>query len=164
MANPMRQGLILLAHGARDPRWREPFERLADRVREKRPDVAVSLAFLELMAPDLLAAGEELDRCRLRRTSGDSGLFRPGWSCARRHPGTCRCAQEALPERGHQPRPGCGGERWRDRRAGGVQPWGAGSKGIDEVCVLIYVTRHNINYAQYSQLGANLAIHSRKAL
>ena len=22
----MRQGLILLAHGARDPRWREPFE------------------------------------------------------------------------------------------------------------------------------------------
>jgi sirohydrochlorin cobaltochelatase len=56
----MRQGLILLAHGARDPRWREPFERLADRVREKRPDVAVSLAFLELMAPDLLGAGEDL--------------------------------------------------------------------------------------------------------
>jgi sirohydrochlorin cobaltochelatase len=56
----MRQGLILLAHGARDPQWREPFERLADRVREKRPDIAVSLAFLELMAPDLLAAGEDL--------------------------------------------------------------------------------------------------------
>jgi len=60
MANPMRQGLILLAHGARDPRWREPFELLADRVREKRPDVPVSLAFLELMAPDLLAAGDNL--------------------------------------------------------------------------------------------------------
>jgi sirohydrochlorin cobaltochelatase len=56
----MSQGLILLAHGARDPRWREPFERLADRIRDKRPDVAVSLAFLELMAPDLLVAGGDL--------------------------------------------------------------------------------------------------------
>ena len=56
----MRQGLILLAHGARDPRWREPFERLAERIRARRPELAVRLAFLELMAPDLLLAGEEL--------------------------------------------------------------------------------------------------------
>ena len=56
----MRQGLILLAHGARDPRWREPFDRLVERVRAKRPELAVRLAFLELMAPDLLLAGEEL--------------------------------------------------------------------------------------------------------
>jgi sirohydrochlorin cobaltochelatase len=56
----MRQGLILLAHGARDPRWREPFEELAERIRAKRPGLAVRLAFLELMAPDLLLAGEEL--------------------------------------------------------------------------------------------------------
>ena len=56
----MRQGLILLAHGARDPRWREPFERLMERICAKRPELAVRLAFLELMAPDLLAAGQEL--------------------------------------------------------------------------------------------------------
>jgi sirohydrochlorin cobaltochelatase len=56
----MRQGLILLAHGARDPRWREPFEQLAERIRSKRPELAVRLAFLELMAPDLLLAGAEL--------------------------------------------------------------------------------------------------------
>src|ERR1700686_4016024 len=56
----MRQGLILLAHGARDPRWREPFERLLERICAKRPELAVRLAFLELMAPDLLVAGEEL--------------------------------------------------------------------------------------------------------
>jgi sirohydrochlorin cobaltochelatase len=56
----MRQGLILLAHGARDPRWREPFDRLVERVRAKRPELAVRLAFLELMAPDLLLAAEEL--------------------------------------------------------------------------------------------------------
>lgn len=56
----MPQGLILLAHGARDPRWREPFERLRERICAKRPELAVRLAFLELMAPDLLMAGEQL--------------------------------------------------------------------------------------------------------
>ena len=56
----MQQGLILLAHGARDPRWREPFEDLAARIREKRPELGVRLAFLELMEPDLATAGEEL--------------------------------------------------------------------------------------------------------
>lgn len=53
----------MLAHGARDPRWREPFDQLIERVRAKRPEVAVRLAFLELMTPDLLLAGEELVAC-----------------------------------------------------------------------------------------------------
>jgi sirohydrochlorin cobaltochelatase len=57
---PIRQGLILLAHGARDPHWREPFDRLVERVRARRPELAVRLAFLELMTPDLPLAGEEL--------------------------------------------------------------------------------------------------------
>jgi len=47
----------LFAHGARDGRWAEPFERLADKLRALAgPDTAVSLAFLELMTPDLPAA------------------------------------------------------------------------------------------------------------
>ena len=37
-----------------------PFDRLVERVRAKRPELAVRLAFLELMTPDLLRAGEEL--------------------------------------------------------------------------------------------------------
>ena len=53
-------GLVLFGHGARDARWREPFERLADKLRAARTvagDVqAVSLAFLELMEPDLATA------------------------------------------------------------------------------------------------------------
>ena len=53
----------MLAHGARDPRWREPFDQLIERVRAKRPEVPVRLAFLELMTPDLLLAGEELVAC-----------------------------------------------------------------------------------------------------
>jgi sirohydrochlorin cobaltochelatase len=59
----MRQGLILLAHGARDPRWREPFDRLVERILAQRPELVVRLAFLELMTPDLLLAGEELVAC-----------------------------------------------------------------------------------------------------
>ncbi|MFO1310856.1 MAG: CbiX/SirB N-terminal domain-containing protein [Burkholderiales bacterium] len=51
-------GLVLFAHGARDPRWREPFERLEARVRALRPDLLVSLAFLEMMRPSL---GEAVD-------------------------------------------------------------------------------------------------------
>ena len=32
-----RPAVILFAHGARDPRWAEPFLRVADRVREDAP-------------------------------------------------------------------------------------------------------------------------------
>jgi sirohydrochlorin cobaltochelatase len=56
----MRQGLILLAHGARDAHWREPFEQLAKRIRLQRPGLAIRLAFLELMSPDVVTAGDEL--------------------------------------------------------------------------------------------------------
>jgi len=49
----MKQALVLFAHGARDPRWAEPFRKLADRVQSQRPDIVVTLAFLELMSPRL---------------------------------------------------------------------------------------------------------------
>jgi sirohydrochlorin cobaltochelatase len=53
-------GLILFAHGARDPRWSAPFEAVASRVRAARPAAAVRLAYLEFMAPTLIEAGAEL--------------------------------------------------------------------------------------------------------
>ena len=46
-------GLILFAHGARDPRWAEPFERLRQKIQAARPGLPVALAYLELMTPDL---------------------------------------------------------------------------------------------------------------
>lgn len=49
----MKRGLILFAHGARDPQWAKPFERLAARVRTQRPDLHVALAYLDLMSPRL---------------------------------------------------------------------------------------------------------------
>ena len=56
----MKTGLILFAHGARDPRWAAPFDAVAAQVRAQRPDVPVRLAFLEFMTPSLPDAGAEL--------------------------------------------------------------------------------------------------------
>jgi sirohydrochlorin cobaltochelatase len=53
------QGLILFAHGARDPRWAEPLHRLRDRLAGQAPG-PVSVAFLEIMAPDLPTAATSL--------------------------------------------------------------------------------------------------------
>ena len=55
-----QRGLLLFAHGARDPRWAAPFEDVARRVRAREPSVTVQLAFLEFMAPGLREAGEAL--------------------------------------------------------------------------------------------------------
>ncbi|MBK4734212.1 sirohydrochlorin chelatase [Noviherbaspirillum pedocola] len=47
------KALILFAHGARDPRWAAPFERLRELLRAQMPESPVELAFLELMSPRL---------------------------------------------------------------------------------------------------------------
>jgi len=54
------KGLILFAHGARDPNWAKPFELTAQRAAVQRPDWQVRLAFLEFMPPALDACGDEL--------------------------------------------------------------------------------------------------------
>jgi sirohydrochlorin cobaltochelatase len=62
----MSTGLILFAHGARDARWREPFDRLAALVTQRHPG-PVSLAFLEAMSPDLTQAAVALVAAGARR-------------------------------------------------------------------------------------------------
>lgn len=53
-------GLLLFAHGARDPNWALPFEAVAALVRAQRPEMPVQLAFLEFMRPALPDAGARL--------------------------------------------------------------------------------------------------------
>lgn len=48
-----QRALVLFAHGARDPRWAEPFERLQQMTQAQMPGVRVALAYLELMSPTL---------------------------------------------------------------------------------------------------------------
>ena len=56
----MTRGLLLFAHGARDPRWALPFQAVARRVAEREPSLKLRLAFLEFMAPGLVDAGNAL--------------------------------------------------------------------------------------------------------
>ncbi len=55
-----KRGLLLFAHGARDPNWALPFEAVAQQVRNAAPDVAVAMAYLEFMSPGLVDAGTTL--------------------------------------------------------------------------------------------------------
>lgn len=57
-----RRGVILLAHGARDPRWSEPLEALAQRCASRLPGVPFVLAYLDAMSPDLAEAVDRLVR------------------------------------------------------------------------------------------------------
>lgn len=54
------RGLLLFAHGARDPNWALPFEAVAQRLREQSPALQVVLSFLEFMTPGLIDGGTRL--------------------------------------------------------------------------------------------------------
>ena len=56
----MSTGLVLFAHGARDPRWADTVNALAARIAERSPSLAIEPAFLEFMTPDLAGAVDAL--------------------------------------------------------------------------------------------------------
>lgn len=56
----MKRGIILFAHGARDPQWAEPFHVIHASVEKRSPNTTVRLAYLELMEPRLKEAVNEL--------------------------------------------------------------------------------------------------------
>ncbi len=49
----MTIGILLFAHGSRDPQWRLPIEAVAAQIRQRRPDILVGCAYLELCLPSL---------------------------------------------------------------------------------------------------------------
>lgn len=53
-------GVILFAHGSRDPLWRLPIDAVAQHMTQRWPDLAVACAFLELTSPDLSTTVETL--------------------------------------------------------------------------------------------------------
>ena len=54
-----RHGLILFAHGSRNPDWRKPFDRLLKEIK-KRGECQAILAFGEFMTPGLVDAAQTL--------------------------------------------------------------------------------------------------------
>ena len=53
-------GIVLFAHGARDPEWARPFEAMRDHIRRARPECPIRLAYLEIMEPQIGQAVAEL--------------------------------------------------------------------------------------------------------
>ncbi len=59
-ARPSADGIVLFAHGARDPRWALTVEALAERAAGLAPGARVRTAYLEFLAPDLPGAVDAL--------------------------------------------------------------------------------------------------------
>ena len=59
--------LILFAHGSADPRWRQPFDELADELKAQLGEDAVRLAYLELTPPTLMDVAGEAVRDHRKR-------------------------------------------------------------------------------------------------
>jgi len=54
------EGLLLFAHGARDPAWARSFEAVAQRIGARRPQTPLVLAYLEFMSPSMAEAAQFL--------------------------------------------------------------------------------------------------------
>lgn len=72
------RALVLFAHGARDPRWAQPFQRLQQILRGRLSDVSVELAFLEFMAPRLPELVRELENDGCTEITVVPVFFGPG--------------------------------------------------------------------------------------
>lgn len=57
---PHKAGLILLAHGSRDPLWRQPIEAVQLAVQQAQPGLPCLCAYLDACAPDLETAAQML--------------------------------------------------------------------------------------------------------
>ncbi|WP_137918042.1 CbiX/SirB N-terminal domain-containing protein [Hydrogenophaga sp. 2FB] len=53
-------GVIVLAHGSRDPLWRAPIESVAQQIARGDASAVVSCAYLELCEPDIATAARQL--------------------------------------------------------------------------------------------------------
>ena len=56
----MTTGIIVFAHGSRDPQWRLPVEAVATQIIQRQPGTLVRCAYLELCLPSLPDAATDL--------------------------------------------------------------------------------------------------------
>jgi sirohydrochlorin cobaltochelatase len=54
------KGIVLLAHGSRDPEWTGSFEQVRAAVERRLPQCATALAYLEQSVPDFATAVDQL--------------------------------------------------------------------------------------------------------
>jgi sirohydrochlorin cobaltochelatase len=92
-----QRALILFAHGARDPKWAEPFRRLQQVAQARLADVKVELAFLELMMPRLPELVEQLVREGSREVTIVPVFFGQGGHVLRDLPAMVAQLRQAYP-------------------------------------------------------------------
>jgi sirohydrochlorin cobaltochelatase len=90
--------VILLAHGARDARWMQPFERMATEMRERCKPCTVALSFMEFAAPTFDAAVELVREAAARRVLVVPLFLSGGGHVAKDIPELLRPARERHPE------------------------------------------------------------------
>lgn len=54
------KGIVLLAHGSRDPQWTVSFEQVRAAVERRLPECATALAYLEQSVPEFATAVDQL--------------------------------------------------------------------------------------------------------
>ncbi len=91
-------GIILLAHGSRDPQWALPFEQIRAAVESRKPSCAVALAYLEHTTPDFAGAVDDLVRAWSNDVyQGCPAVPRSWRSRARRCPAADRACERQTP-------------------------------------------------------------------
>ena len=63
------KGIVLFAHGSRDPLWHRPIQAVAQRMAALAPEVPTRCAYLELTTPSLADAAAELVALRVTELS-----------------------------------------------------------------------------------------------
>lgn len=58
--NTSTHGIVLFAHGSRDPLWHKPMEAVAQQIRNIDSKTHVACAYLELSTPDLATVAQAL--------------------------------------------------------------------------------------------------------
>lgn len=89
--------LILFAHGARDPRWAEPFEAMRAALQSRDPGRRVELAYLELMSPSLIEVAAGLYAEGIRHARVVPLFLATGGHLRRDLPATVEAIGAALP-------------------------------------------------------------------
>ena len=92
------KALILFGHGARDSRWREPFDRLASLWREQHKGTPVELAFLEMMQPSLEGAVSSLSAQGATQITVVPVFFGQGGHLRNDFPVLLQACQEKFPK------------------------------------------------------------------
>jgi sirohydrochlorin cobaltochelatase len=91
------KAIILFGHGARDARWREPFDRLASLWQSQHPTVLVELAFLEIMQPSLEGAITSLSQSGATEIVVVPVFFGQGGHLRNDFPALLECSRKQFP-------------------------------------------------------------------